>query len=181
MTKPTVEAAGAILDRAFEAGKIEKSGSWYSFADEKIGQGRDKAIAHLIANPEVLAKIEAVLGGEDKPGTDNATANASANGSPRIDQVEPGAHAAKPAPSKRAQTAGDVMLLLPLPDGVPAEVLKAASIVVVAKPARGRRRAGREFTRDETVIPYVDLSVGEINALVTDTELTVSVRLPEPD
>ena len=39
-------------------GILEKSGSWFSFDGQRIGQGRDKAVAFLEENPEIAAKIE---------------------------------------------------------------------------------------------------------------------------
>ena len=44
---------GEIVDIASENGIIEKSGSWYSYKGERIGQGRDNAVAYLQANPEL--------------------------------------------------------------------------------------------------------------------------------
>jgi hypothetical protein len=53
--------------------------------------------------------------------------------------------------------------------------------VVKAKPAKGRWRIGRKFTREETVIPYLDLEAAQqIPALVGDPELVVSLRVPMP-
>jgi recombination protein RecA len=37
---------------------VEKSGAWYSFADERIGQGRENAKTFLKENPDVALKIE---------------------------------------------------------------------------------------------------------------------------
>ena len=39
------------------AGILAKSGSWFSYNDEKIGQGRDKTIQYLEDNPEVAFEI----------------------------------------------------------------------------------------------------------------------------
>ncbi|MBN2601542.1 MAG: recombinase RecA [Candidatus Marinimicrobia bacterium] len=49
---------GDILDSAVEADVVQKSGSWYSFGDERIGQGRENAKQYLIENPETFSKIE---------------------------------------------------------------------------------------------------------------------------
>jgi recombination protein RecA len=46
------------LDCALEAGLIAKSGSWFSYNDEKIGQGREKTIEYLKANPNILNELE---------------------------------------------------------------------------------------------------------------------------
>jgi len=47
-----------ILDLGIQAEIINKSGSWFSYGEEKIGQGRDSARQYLIENPKVLSKIE---------------------------------------------------------------------------------------------------------------------------
>jgi len=42
-------------------GLVDKSGSWYSYAGERIGQGRENAKAFLTEHPDVAAKIEAQM------------------------------------------------------------------------------------------------------------------------
>jgi recombination protein RecA len=42
-----VSAAGELLDIGAELGIVERSGAWYSYQGERIGQGRDKAMAYL--------------------------------------------------------------------------------------------------------------------------------------
>ncbi|MCL2631344.1 MAG: recombinase RecA, partial [Firmicutes bacterium] len=49
---------GCILDVAVENGIIIKSGSWFAYNDEKIGQGRDKAIDFLSSKPDIAKEIE---------------------------------------------------------------------------------------------------------------------------
>jgi recombination protein RecA len=51
--------AGELLDLAVEHELIKKSGAWFSFGDERIGQGRDNAKAYLEEHPAVAADIEA--------------------------------------------------------------------------------------------------------------------------
>ena len=41
-----------------KAGVVEKSGAWYSFADQRIGQGRENAKTFLKDNPDVAFQIE---------------------------------------------------------------------------------------------------------------------------
>ena len=50
--------AGDILDLATDMGLIEKSGSWYTCGDDRIGQGRDNARLFLKENPKLLARLE---------------------------------------------------------------------------------------------------------------------------
>lgn len=48
----------SIIEAAAKADIIKKSGSWYSYNDQKLGQGRDNARDFLDANPEMLDEIE---------------------------------------------------------------------------------------------------------------------------
>lgn len=71
-----ISNTGCILDLAVMNGFIQKSGSWFSYNDEKIGQGRDKAIDFLKSNPEIAAKLEAAVKEKlvAKPKNDEETA-----------------------------------------------------------------------------------------------------------
>ena len=53
-----ISKEGEILDMGVEAGVLQKSGTWFSLGDERIGQGRESARLFLKEHPEVLAKIE---------------------------------------------------------------------------------------------------------------------------
>jgi recombination protein RecA len=53
-----ISREGDVVDLASEGGIIEKSGSWFSFKGERIGQGRENAKDYLKEHPEVLADIE---------------------------------------------------------------------------------------------------------------------------
>lgn len=52
---------GNILDVATNFDIVKKSGSWFSFGEEKLGQGRDKAKEYLAENPAMLAQIEKLI------------------------------------------------------------------------------------------------------------------------
>ena len=54
-----VSKAGTVLDAAVEQNLVEKSGTWYSFKSERIGQGRENAKKWLQENPVALADLEA--------------------------------------------------------------------------------------------------------------------------
>ena len=49
---------GELIDLGVQAGIIEKSGSWFSYGSERIGQGRENAKNYMKENPEVAATIE---------------------------------------------------------------------------------------------------------------------------
>ena len=53
-----ISSLGCVLDLAVQNGFVQKSGSWFSYNDEKIGQGRDKTIEFLRANPEIAADLD---------------------------------------------------------------------------------------------------------------------------
>ncbi len=52
-----INYAGEVLDLAVAAGLIRKSGSWYSFGEERIGQGRDNAVLFVQENPEIMTDL----------------------------------------------------------------------------------------------------------------------------
>ncbi|MGI5894795.1 MAG: recombinase RecA [Candidatus Merdivicinus sp.] len=52
---------GEIIDIGSVLGLIEKSGSWYSYKGERIGQGKEKARAFLKEHPEISAEIEQII------------------------------------------------------------------------------------------------------------------------
>ncbi|MBC7161012.1 recombinase RecA [Immundisolibacter sp.] len=56
-----VSREGEILDLGVNLGLIEKSGAWYSYNGERIGQGRDNVRDFLRANPETAEAIEALI------------------------------------------------------------------------------------------------------------------------
>jgi recombination protein RecA len=56
-----ISRAGDILDLSAERGLIEKSGTWFAYKGERLGQGRENARAYLKANPELMGKLEAEL------------------------------------------------------------------------------------------------------------------------
>jgi recombination protein RecA len=56
-----ISREGTILDLAVEQGIVEKSGTWFSYRDQRIGQGRDNARKFLKENPKVSTEIEAAV------------------------------------------------------------------------------------------------------------------------
>ena len=53
-----ISKEGCILDVAIDNNIVQKSGAWFSYADEKIGQGKENAKAFLKLHPEILEEIE---------------------------------------------------------------------------------------------------------------------------
>jgi len=53
-----ISKTGEIIDLGVKAEVVEKSGSWYSYGDERIGQGRENVRKFLLENPEMADEIE---------------------------------------------------------------------------------------------------------------------------
>ncbi len=56
-----ISSLGCLIDLGVQNGFIQKSGSWFSYNDEKIGQGREKAIEFLRSNPSIADEIDAKI------------------------------------------------------------------------------------------------------------------------
>ena len=54
-----ISKEGAVLDAAAERNIVEKSGTWYTYQTERIGQGRENAKRHMRENPKMLTEVEA--------------------------------------------------------------------------------------------------------------------------
>src|SRR3954451_9359873 len=56
-----VSKTGELIDLGVKVGVVEKSGSWFSYDSQRIGQGRENAKTFLKQNPDVAAKLEATI------------------------------------------------------------------------------------------------------------------------
>ncbi len=56
-----ISREGEILELGVNAGIVEKSGAWYSYKKDRIGQGKDNAREYLLENPAIAADIEAQI------------------------------------------------------------------------------------------------------------------------
>ena len=56
-----VSKTGELIDLGVKAGVVEKSGAWFSYDSQRIGQGRENAKAFLKANSDIAGKIEATI------------------------------------------------------------------------------------------------------------------------
>ena len=61
-----ISKEGEIIDIGVSRAIVEKSGSWYSFNGNRIGQGRENAKKYLIENKEISDEIESLIRGNDK-------------------------------------------------------------------------------------------------------------------
>jgi recombination protein RecA len=56
-----ISHAGDLLDLAVKEGLIQKSGAWFAYKDEKIGQGREAAKQFLKDHPKIMSEIEKTI------------------------------------------------------------------------------------------------------------------------
>jgi len=62
-----ISRAGDILDLATELGIVQKSGSWYAYEGERLGQGRENAKDYIKSNPELYAALETKIRSQVMP------------------------------------------------------------------------------------------------------------------
>ena len=62
-----ISRSGILIDMGVDYGFVEKSGSWYSYGEEKLGQGRENAKAFLEQNKNIADEIEAKIRETLKP------------------------------------------------------------------------------------------------------------------
>jgi recombination protein RecA len=56
-----VSKMGELIDLGIKAGVVEKSGAWFSYDSQRLGQGRENAKNFLRQNPDVAGRIEATI------------------------------------------------------------------------------------------------------------------------
>ena len=84
-----VSREGEIIDIGSQLGIIDKSGTWYSFGEDRLGQGRDNSKVYLLENPSLLQKIEEMI--RQKMGIDNT---------PKVVEAPEGEEPSKGKPKK---------------------------------------------------------------------------------
>ena len=99
-----VSLTGEVIDLGVEAQLIDKSGSWFSYNGERIGQGRDAAMRFLTEHPETLQAIRQQLLQRAGIGVVTPLPVAAAEGSGEA-AAQPEAAEAEPKPSRRRTAA----------------------------------------------------------------------------
>jgi len=93
-----ISHTGGILDSAVKHGIIDKKGAWYSYGEEKVGQGKENARAYLEERPDFVRELETRLRKQIFPGREFAQA-AGAKASTKADVAAAAATPAKAAPA----------------------------------------------------------------------------------
>ena len=72
-----ISREGSIIDMGVEAGIVRKSGSWFTYGDDQLGQGKENVRQFLVDNPELANEIEqkilVSLGIGEAPDADQAS------------------------------------------------------------------------------------------------------------
>ncbi|MDR0376184.1 MAG: recombinase RecA [Spirochaetaceae bacterium] len=154
-----VSAMGGILDAAVKYNLIDKKGAWYSYEEEKIGQGRDNVIGFLEGRPELVMEFEEKLRQIMFPGREF----------PQKDKKTPG-KAKSAGVSDPAAPSGASMPVPPAPVG--AEPVSEARGSPGAKLAsegsaagRGASKAAASRTPQPAGVPPVGSQNGAENAV----------------
>ena len=68
-----ISREGSLLDIGVDLGIVKKSGAWYTYDGEQLGQGRENAKTFLAENPEVMVEISERI--RQQAGVGNRTSN----------------------------------------------------------------------------------------------------------
>jgi recombination protein RecA len=119
-----ISAVGSLLDAAVKYEIIDKKGAWFSYGEEKVGQGRDNAKAYLEANPEFAREVEQKLKSAMFPGRDFLRSEKAAPAPGRGLETGGPEEKAKPVISPGAPSQ-EMAAPAPRSEDVPAEEKKA--------------------------------------------------------
>jgi recombination protein RecA len=127
-----ISASGSLIDAAVKCGIADKKGAWYTYGEEKLGQGRENVKQTLEQNPELAAEIEAKVRAIFFPSAVPAATAAN-------DKKAPAAAPAKPGKPMAA--------IKPVPPANPAPAagfsdMDAEAVPRAAKPADGEDDGG---------------------------------------
>jgi recombination protein RecA len=92
-----ISREGSLIDFGVEHGIVKKSGAWYTYDADQLGQGKENSRTYLVENPDVAAEIEAKILAKLGVGAAGAAAAATAaadvaaigNGTARIEPIAP--------------------------------------------------------------------------------------------
>ncbi len=69
-----ISREGSLLDVGVDLGLVKKSGAWYTYEGEQLGQGRENAKVFLIENPEIMVEISERIRQQTNPATEAVAA-----------------------------------------------------------------------------------------------------------
>jgi recombination protein RecA len=99
-----ISREGDVLDLAVEKEIVDKSGAWYSFGEERIGQGRENVKRFLKENPDIYAEIESRLRAAIMPEREASPEDAAPEGAAAPEDAAAGKDAAQAGPAPTGGT-----------------------------------------------------------------------------
>src|SRR4029077_13278906 len=75
-----ISREGSLIDAALEYGILDKSGTWMSYGDQRLGQGRENVRNYLRENPTLASEIETAVRAKAAGGTAQSVQRAAAAG-----------------------------------------------------------------------------------------------------
>ncbi|MDR1863032.1 MAG: recombinase RecA [Treponema sp.] len=144
-----VSSSASLLDAAVKHGIIDKKGAWFSYGEEKVGQGRESAREYLEQHPEFTAGIETKLKNKIFPGREFPSAKPAPKAAPPSG-LEKGA--GKVAPSPQPGMAAVEAPAAEAPAAKPPPTARPVAAPPPPPPAEAHRSPGR---------PRKTVSVGE--------------------
>ncbi len=102
-----ISRMGELLDVAVQLDIIHRSGAWFSYGDQRIGQGRDKAKQYLLDTPEFAAEVEAKVRASSMFGGSKAEAPAAPAEPASAEPVDAPARAGGRLPKLKIDIAAD--------------------------------------------------------------------------
>jgi recombination protein RecA len=97
-----ISRSGDVIDLATDLNLVEKSGAWFSFQGERIGQGRDNSRTYLEQHPDILDKVESLLLAKHNIQRTSITAAGEAEKAEKGEKNEKGERATSSPPAKGA-------------------------------------------------------------------------------
>ncbi len=120
-----ISASGSLIDAAVKCGIADKKGAWYTYGEEKLGQGRENVKQTLEQNPELAAEIEAKVRAIFFPTAVPAVPASSDKKAASVASAKP----VKPAAPMKPTPAAEPVEPVGFPDAVAATVPRAAKTV----------------------------------------------------
>jgi recombination protein RecA len=155
-----VSAAASILDAAVKHQIIDKKGAWYSYGEEKVGQGRDDARGYIEKNTEFTKQIEEKLRQKIFPGRDFTVPQSKAKAEKPPVQAGETAGTAEAAPVEPPQKLASEAVPETPPQAVvpavPVEPRTQKTAPEAAAPVASETPAPRGPGRPRKVVPAAD-------------------------
>jgi recombination protein RecA len=126
-----LSASGSLVDAAVKCNIVDKKGAWYTYGEEKLGQGRENVKLILEQNPELSAELEAKVRKIFFPPKETAKTTDASGAPAGTNSPAASASAAVPGPGSKGAVKSSAATSSAPADGVVAPGVSAASVSAV--------------------------------------------------